>query len=68
MNDLSSALKIKYSNCNYMISILNSLYEKNEIPSKYLDKDTSKILLDYLINMMFKNNLIYSKLIIIYNT
>lgn len=58
MNDLSSALKIKYSNCNYMISILNSLYEKNEIPSKYLDKDTSKILLDYLINMMFKNNLI----------
>ena len=58
MNDLSSALKIKYSNCNYMISILNSLYEKNEIPSKYLDKYTSKILLDYLINMMFKNNLI----------
>lgn len=58
MNDLSSSLKIKYSNCNYMISILNSLYEKDEIPVKYLDKETSKILLDYLINMMFKNNLI----------
>lgn len=58
MNDLSSALKVKYSNCNYMISILNSLYEKAEIPAKYLDKETSKILLDYLINLMFKNNLI----------
>ena len=58
MNDLSAALKVKYSNCNYMISILNSLYEKAEIPAKYLDKETSKILLDYLINLMFKNNLI----------
>lgn len=58
MNDLSLALKIKYSNCNYMISILNSLYERDEIPEKYLDKETSKILLDYLINMMFKNNLV----------
>lgn len=58
MNGLSLALKIKYSNCNYMISILNSLYEKDEIPVKYLDKETGKILLDYLINMMFKNNLV----------
>jgi len=58
MSELSSALRVKYSNCNYMLSILNSLYAKDEIPKKYLDKDTSKILLDFLINLMFKNNLV----------
>ena len=58
MGELYSALKIKYSNCNYMLSILNTLYENDEIPQKYIDKEASKVLLDFLINMMFKNNLV----------
>ena len=58
MNELSSAMRVKYSNCNYLLSILNSLYESNEIPNQYLDKETNNILLDFLINLMFKNNLV----------
>lgn len=58
MNELSTSLKKKYYNCNYLLVILNSMYEKNEIPQKYLDKETSKILLDYLVNMIFKNDLV----------
>lgn len=58
MNEINNSLKIKYSNCNYLLKILISLFKDGRVPSKYLNDQTSEILLDFLINMMFKNNLI----------
>lgn len=67
MKGMKDSLKIKYSNCNYFLKLLIPAFKKGEIPQEYINDETSEILLDFLINMMFKNNLIsanVSKLII----
>lgn len=58
MNEINNSVKIKYSNCKYLLKILTTKIKKNVITKDYFDNDTAEILLDFLINMMFKQNMI----------
>lgn len=58
MNEINNSVKIKYSNCNYLLKILLSNIKKGIITKESFDDDTAEILLDFLINMMFKQNMI----------
>lgn len=58
MNEINNSLKTKYSNCKYLLKILTSKIKKKVITKDYFDEDTAEILLDFLINMMFKQNMI----------
>ena len=58
MNEINNSVKIKYSNCKYLLKILTSKIKKDIITKDYFDEDTAEILLDFLINMMFKQNMI----------
>lgn len=58
MNEINNSVKIKYSNCKYLLKILTSKIKKDVITKDYFDEDTAEILLDFLINMMFKQNMI----------
>lgn len=58
MNEINNSVKIKYSNCKYLLKILTTKIKKNVITKNYFDNDTAEILLDFLINMMFKQNMI----------
>lgn len=58
MNEINNSLKMKYSNCKYLLKILTSKIKKKVITKEYFDENTAEILLDFLINMMFKQNMI----------
>lgn len=58
MNEINNSIKIKYSNCKYLLKILISKIRRGVITKEYFDEDTAEILLDFLINMMFKQNMI----------
>lgn len=58
MNEINSSIRIKYSNCNYLLKILSSRIKQKIITAEYFDEDTAEILLDFLINMSFKQNMI----------
>lgn len=61
MNEINNSLKIKYSNCNYLLKFIISKIKKGIITKDYFDLDTAEILLDFLINMSFKYNMICSE-------
>ena len=58
MNEINNAIKIKYSNCNYLLKILKTKIAQKVITSDFFENDTAEILLDFLINMAFKQNMI----------
>ncbi len=58
MNEINSSIKIKYSNCNYLLKVLLTNVKNKKITKDSFDEDTAEILLDFLINMMFKQNMI----------
>lgn len=63
MNEVNNAIRIKYSNCNYLLKILVSQMKKGNIPNELLDATTAEILLDFLVNMMFKQNMISTEVV-----
>lgn len=58
MNEINNSIKIKYSNCNYLLKILSSQIKKEIIKKENFTEETGEILLDFLINMSFKQNMI----------
>lgn len=60
MNEINNAIKIKYSNCNYLLIFLTSLFSTDKVKDISFDSDSIEILMDFLMNMMFKHNMIIS--------
>ena len=58
MNEINKSLKIKYSSCNYLLKIINNKISKGVITSDNFDKETAEVLLDFLMNTMFKQNMV----------
>ena len=58
INEINNSIKIKYSNCNYLLTILTSLFSSDKVNDILIDSDSAEVLLDYLVNMFFKQNMI----------
>lgn len=57
VNSLENGIKNRYTDCNYILRYLISTFDY-----KFKDEDHAEILLDYLINMLFKYDIISKNL------
>lgn len=61
MNEINKSIQINYTNCNYLLTILVSYIKDGKLTSANFTEETAEILLDFLLNMSFKQNMIVSK-------
>jgi len=60
--EINQSMKNSTSSCKYLLKVLNLKIKNNEIEKDFLNSESIEILIDYLINMMFKYNILSENL------